>query len=94
MSIYPPDEFKVDPYDITPEQLEEFLSLVIGSSSETEIDAWLKARYNKNNYNLKIITYDALIRKIMEAGQIQQKLPWLHKLRVNIFTTKPKDNME
>jgi hypothetical protein len=43
MSIYPPDQFKVDPYDITPEQLEEFLSLVIGSSSETEIDAFLKA---------------------------------------------------
>ncbi len=71
--------------------------LIIGREKEfnnNDEKQRLKARYNKNNYNLKIKTYDALIRKIMEAGQIQHKLFWLHKLRVNIFTTKPKDNME
>lgn len=230
MSIYPPDEFKVDPFDITPEQLGEFLLLVMRGSSETEIDvflrkypsilafvsvffstghhgAWilpqqlirprvglqtkgprpdylfagdnsdgitwwvlelksandkekvwiedkngfrfsdaanrginqltryidyctvsqetirtafdittftepkgiliigrekefktseekrrLKARHNKNNPNLQIRTYDALIRSIMDAGEINCKLPWLQKLKTNLFTTKLEDN--
>lgn len=33
--------FKVDPFDITPEQLGEFLSLVMRGSNETEIDLFL-----------------------------------------------------
>ena len=42
MSIYPPDEFRVDPYDITSKQVDQFLSLIIKNSDETEIDDFLQ----------------------------------------------------
>lgn len=49
----------------------------------------LKRRHNRNNPNIQIRTYDALIRRIAEAGQISYKLPWLQKLKINLLTTQP-----
>ncbi len=68
--------------------------LLIGREKEfkaNEEKRKLKARHNKNNSNLQIKTYDALIRRITDAGQINCYLPWLQKLKINTFTTKPED---
>jgi hypothetical protein len=70
--------------------------LIIGRENEfknNEEKRRLKARHNKNNPHLQIRTYDALIRKIAEAGQISYKLPWLQKLQINLLTTKPGDDV-
>lgn len=70
--------------------------LIIGREHEfknNEEKRRLKARHNKNNPHLQIRTYDALIRKIAEAGEISYKLPWLQKLQINFLTTEPGDNI-
>lgn len=51
----------------------------------------LKARHNKLNPSIQIKTYDALIREISEAGEIQHQLPWLQKIRIKLFTAEQKE---
>ena len=66
--------------------------LLIGREKEfknNEEKRNLKRRHNKNNNNIQIRTYDALIREIMDAGEISYKLPWIQKLKIKMLTTEP-----
>lgn len=68
--------------------------LLIGRSKEfknNEQKRNLKRRHNKNNPHLEIRTYDSLINRIKDAGQINCKLPWLQKLKINLLTTLEED---
>lgn len=65
--------------------------LLMGRGKEFESNEQkrnLKRRHNRNNPHLQIRTYDALINKIKGAGQINYKLPWLQKLKINLLTTQ------
>lgn len=42
MDMDPPNEFFVDPYAITPEQVEQFFRLIFSNSNEKPIDEFLR----------------------------------------------------
>lgn len=71
--------------------------LLIGRGKEFENNEQkrnLKRRHNRNNPHLQIRTYDALINQIKDAGEINYKLPWLQKLKINLLTTQLEDSYE
>lgn len=64
--------------------------LMIGREKEFKIDREkrkIKSRHNRSNPNIQIRTYDALIRRIKYAGQINYRLSWLQKLKIDLLTT-------
>lgn len=41
---FPPEEYKIDPYDVTGSDIEKLIALIRKNASETEIDSFLKKR--------------------------------------------------
>lgn len=64
--------------------------LMIGREKEFKKDnekRKIKSRQNMSNSKIQIRTYDALIRRIKYAGQINHQLSWLQKLKIDMLTT-------